>query len=181
MSSTFLYFASERLSSAELTGARLDGDLVEIGEAFMPTDAVETPELRAASLRASIPETVAVTRQTAAWLHGATAAAPARHTVQRRVAVRGNQVIDPRLEYRGHLVEQRYLTWVGCLWATTPAYTLTDLIRAHCAGEDTASAVASLLAWRPELAAEAQQLLEDGRAVHHKRPALAFLRAVRTT
>ena len=52
MSSPFLYFADERLSPAELSAARLDGHLVELGEAYIPADAVETRGLRAGSLRA---------------------------------------------------------------------------------------------------------------------------------
>lgn len=62
----FLYFAGDRLSTAELTAARLDGDVVEIGEAFMPADAVETRELRAASLRSFVRDTLAVTHESAA-------------------------------------------------------------------------------------------------------------------
>ena len=54
MSWPFLYFADDRLSTAELASARLDGDVVEVGEAYMPADAVETRELRAASLRPMI-------------------------------------------------------------------------------------------------------------------------------
>ena len=42
MSWPFLYFAGDRLSLAELACARLDGDVVEIGDAYMPADAVET-------------------------------------------------------------------------------------------------------------------------------------------
>ena len=42
MASPFLYFADDRLSAAELSAARLDGHLVELGEAYIPADAVET-------------------------------------------------------------------------------------------------------------------------------------------
>ena len=42
MASPFLYFADDRLSRAELSAACLDGDLVELGEAYIPADAVET-------------------------------------------------------------------------------------------------------------------------------------------
>ena len=41
----------DRLSPAELSAACLDGDLVELGEAYIPADAVETRGLRAGSLR----------------------------------------------------------------------------------------------------------------------------------
>jgi hypothetical protein len=76
MSWPFLYFAGDRLSTAELARARLDGDLVEVGEAYMPTDAVETRELRAGSLRPMIPAALALTRRVAAWVHGALAEPP---------------------------------------------------------------------------------------------------------
>ena len=66
MSWPFLYFADDRLSTAELASARLDGDVVEVGEAYMPADAVETRELRAASLRPMIPAALAVIRESAA-------------------------------------------------------------------------------------------------------------------
>jgi hypothetical protein len=48
--SPFLYFADDRLSSAELTAACLDGHLVSLGDAYMPADAVETRALGAGSL-----------------------------------------------------------------------------------------------------------------------------------
>lgn len=177
MPSPFLYFAGERLSLTELASARLDGDLVEVGDAYMPTDAVETVELRAASLRASVPDAVAVTRQSAAWVHGATPDAPVRHTVQRRSSARPHHVLDPRLAYRDQLLEAEAVVCVAGLWTTTPERTLADLVRLLCAGEDVSSSVEALLAWRPGIAAAALRVLERGRAVHYKRPALAYLRA----
>lgn len=177
MATTFLYFAHEQLTDAELRSARLDGDLVEIGAAFMPTDAVETTELRAASLRPEIPDTVAVTLQSAAWVHGATAVAPARHTVQRRSRVRPHHVLDLRLDYRDQLIGPQDLVGIGGLWVTSPARTLADLVRARYGGADLAELIESVLAWQPAIAVDAVRLLERSGAVHYKRPALAFLRA----
>ena len=71
MASPFLYFADDRLSQAELTAACLDGDLVELGEAYIPADAVETTGLRAGSLSEVLGESLAATHLTAAWIHGA--------------------------------------------------------------------------------------------------------------
>src|SRR3546814_4417455 len=51
MASPFLYFAGSRLSQAELSAACLDGDLVPLGDGFVPADLIETTALRAASLR----------------------------------------------------------------------------------------------------------------------------------
>ena len=71
MPSPFLYFADDRLSLAELSAACLDGDLVELGEAYIPADAVETRGLRAGSLAGVLGDSLAATHLTAAWIHGA--------------------------------------------------------------------------------------------------------------
>ena len=85
MASPFLYFADDRLSTAELSAACLDGDLVELGDAYIPADAVETQALRAGSLARILGDTLAATHLSAAWIHGALPEPPARHTVQRAV------------------------------------------------------------------------------------------------
>jgi len=177
MSWPFLYFAGDRLSTAELTCARLDGDVVEVGEAYMPADAVETRELRAASLRERVPETLAATRDTAAWVHGAVPDPPSRHSVQRRSPVRLHHVIDARLSYRDQLMPADAIERIGGVWVTTPERTLADLVRALHAGDAVVDLVEALLAWRSDLAAGALEMLEGGPAMHHKRPALEFLRA----
>jgi hypothetical protein len=178
MSWPFLYFAGDRLSSAELACARLDGDVVEVGDAYMPADAVETRELRAGSLRERVPPTLAVARESAAWVHGAVPDAPARHTVQRRSPVRLHHVIDPRLSYRDQPLGPEAAVMVGGVWVTTPARTLADLVRALHGGEPVRRHVEALLQWRVGLAQEAMAVLESGSTVHYKRPALAFLRAI---
>lgn len=177
MSWPFLYFAGDRLSAAELAGARLDGDVVEVGEAYMPADAVETRELRAGSLRRRVPPTLAVVRESAAWVHGAVPDAPARHTVQRRSPLRLHHVIDPRLAYRDQRLTTDDVMMVSGVWVTSPARTLADLVRALHGGEPVRRHVDALLLWRPGLAHDAMAVLERGSTVHHKRPALAFLRA----
>ncbi len=69
----FLYFPGDRLSRTELSAARLDGHVVEVGEAYMPADAVETRELRAGSARPWLSAALALTHESAAWVHGALA------------------------------------------------------------------------------------------------------------
>ncbi|PZU46169.1 MAG: SAM-dependent methyltransferase [Microbacterium sp.] len=176
MSWPFVYFAGDRLSGAELASARLDGDVVELGDAFMPADAVETRELRAASLRPLIPECLALTRESAAWVHGALGPAPARHTVQRASAIRPAKVIDARLVYRDQQLEPGGAERISGVWVTTPERTLADLVCAELAGDSAGAAIAALAAWRPGLSTEALQVLERGTAVHHKRAAMARLR-----
>ncbi|WP_344092057.1 hypothetical protein [Microbacterium deminutum] len=129
MASPFLYFAGDRLSHAELTAACLDGDLVELGEAYIPADAVETAALRAGSLTAVLGDVLAATHLTAAWIHGALPAPPARHTVQRAVPRRLHHVPDRRLVYRDLSVDPADLEVIGGVRVTTPARTLADLSR----------------------------------------------------
>ncbi|MBF4560920.1 SAM-dependent methyltransferase [Microbacterium sp. VKM Ac-2870] len=177
MSWPFLYFPDDRLSRAELSAARLDGDLVEIGEAYMPADAVETRELRAGSLRERISPELAVTRESAAWVHGAIAEPPARHRVQRCSAHRIHQVIDIGLVYRDHALKPGDAEIVSGVAVTTPEKTLGDLVRDLCAGSDTASVIDALLTWRPALAIRAADALDSGPPVHFKRAGVAYLRA----
>ena len=100
MTSPFLYFPGDRLSPAELSAARLDGDVVELGDAYIPADAVETQALRAGSLHALLGDTLAATHLSAAWILGAIDEPPSRHTVQRAVAHRLHHVMGRRILYR---------------------------------------------------------------------------------
>lgn len=176
MSWPFLYFTGDRLSGAELTSARLDGDLIEVGDAYMPTDTVETPALRAASLRPRVPDALAVTRESAAWIHGAVPEAPTRHTVQRRRLLRVHQVIDARLHYRDQLLAKDSTIRIGGVWVTTLAHTLADLVRGSLAGEDTTAYIEAILQHAPGIAARAATVLRHGPGLHYKRPALEYLR-----
>ncbi|WP_203579448.1 hypothetical protein [Microbacterium hibisci] len=182
MASPFLYFAGDRLSRAELTAACLDGDLVALDDAYMPADAIETPALRAGSLAPIVGETLAATHLSAAWVHGALPAPPARHTVQRAVPRRLSVVPDRRLVYRDLEVGQADLQRVGGVLVTTPARTLADLARVGDA--DHTTALRLLADADPDAVARAIAALEAG-ALPHKRAALVLLRslqpAVRTT
>lgn len=176
MSWPFLYVPGDRLSEVELRCARLDGDVVEVGDAYMPADAVETRELRAASLRTYVDDGIAVTHESAAWVHGARDAPPRRHTVQRRSPTRRGAAIDGRVRFRDQELPADAATLIAGVWVTTPARTLADLVRALHSGDDVADEVDALLASRPGIAREAIAALERAGSVHHKRPALVFLR-----
>lgn len=177
MSWPFLYFPGDRLSAPELAGARLDGHLVELGEAFLPADAVETRDLRAASLAPLLSAGLAVTRESAAWIHGAVTTAPRRHSVQRRSARRLPHLLHPRLAYRDQRLPRGAAQPLAGVWVTTPAYTLAELVRAACAGAEVSGAVDGLLHLCPALAADALRTLEEGPAVPFKRAAREVLRS----
>jgi hypothetical protein len=174
MPSPFLYYADDRLSAAELSAARLDGHLVELGDAYIPADAIETSALRAGSLRGILGDVLAATHVTAAWIHGAVHDPPARHTVQRAVSRRLHAVIGLRLVYRDPAVELDDLLLHGEVWVTTPARTLADLVRVDDdAHRRAAHALARTL---PEACPEAIDWLETHRGVPHKHQGLALLR-----
>lgn len=183
----FLYFADEGLSHAELTAARLDGDLVDLGEAFLPADAVETRELRAASLQRLVPPTVVLTRASAAWVHGAVPAPPLRHVVQRLSRVR-LQMQQPRLAYRDRLIPRGDMMLIAGVAVTLPVRTLADVARdLHGGDEGARPIIDALVRWQPGLARASLAWLQAAPPMHFKRPALVFLRelaeeeALRTT
>ena len=173
--SPFLYFADERLSRAELTAACLDGDLVALGDAYIPADAVETAALRAGSLAETLGDTLAATHLSAAWVHGGLPLPPPRHTVQRGVPRRLHVRPDRRVVYRDLQVPGDDLQLVGGVLVTTPERTLADLARV---GDDEHTEAARLLAEiDADAACQAIARLEAG-ALPHKRAALACLRAL---
>lgn len=178
MHARYLYFAHEGLSPAELSAARLDGHLVELGEGYIPADAVETPGLRAASLAVLLGDRLAATHVTAAWVHGVLDEPPPRHTVQRAVSRRIHHVLDHRLAYRDTSVEPRDLVRIGGVLVTRRARTLADLVRLRVAGDRSADVwdAARRLARQPGAAREAIICLAVQNAVVGKPDALALLR-----
>lgn len=174
MPSPFLYFADDRLSPAELSAARLDGHLVELGEAYIPADAVETRGLRAGSLTALLGNTLAATHLSAAWVHGALHDPPARHTVQRAVPRRLHQVTGGRLVYRDLCVDAADLIRIGGVQVTAPERTLADLCRVS--DDDHAAAARMMSDAAPGLAERTIAWFETHGPLPNKRSALSFLR-----
>ncbi len=174
----FLYIPGDRLSAAELAAARLDGDVVEVGEAFIPADALETRELRAGSLRPLVGAALVVTHGSAAWVHGARPDPPRRHSVQRLSATRLPHVLSARLHYRDGRMPPAHAVRFGGVSVTTVPRTVADLVRADLAtAADVGIDARAMLDAFPGAAAAAARLLADGGPVSHKRPALAWLRA----
>ncbi len=180
----FLYFAHERLSPAELSAARIDGHLVELGEGYMPADAVETAAMRAASLRPLLMpadrRTVAAVQLSAAWIHGAIDDPPTRHCVQRAVAQRIKAPTTPRIAFRDVPVPPDDLVVLGGVLVTGPARTLGDLARIHATGNVAVDAAVvcaiDRLASQPGAARDAIIRLALGAALPGKRAALELLR-----
>ncbi|MFS0867425.1 type IV toxin-antitoxin system AbiEi family antitoxin [Microbacterium sp. 179-B 1A2 NHS] len=172
----FLYVPGDRLSTAELTAACLDGDLVEIGDAYMPADAVETREMRAASLRTLVRPDRALTHASAAWVHGAIADPPSVHTLQRASPRRNGVPVGSRVRFRDVALPTADVMVVAGVRVTTPVRTLVDVARAQVAGGTRDPVLDALIAWRDGLLDEAIAWLERSGPVHHKRAARDELR-----
>lgn len=178
MHTAYMFLANDRLSIAELSAARLDGHLVELGEGYIPADAVETAHLRAFSLRELLGPHLAATHESAAWIHGALGEPPPRHRAQRAVSRRLHHVIDRRLVYRdGCLAGADLCTFAG-VWVTTPVRTLADLARRAHHDDDAAQAVREFCRYAPGLAAETLAWFDTQGPLRDKRPAMRLLRTM---
>jgi hypothetical protein len=176
MPSPFVYFADAPLSSAELRAACLDGDLVALGEAFVPADVAESPWLRAASLAASLGDALAAVRLTAAWVHGVLDEPPPRPCVQRAVAQRLQRLPARGLCYHDVALDPRDLVRVGGVRVTHPARTIADLARFEGAGHPEA-----LRAWcarDTDAAAAAIRWLRDQPRLPHGRAAQRLIESL---
>jgi hypothetical protein len=178
MHSSYLYFADDRFSAAELSAARLDGHLVELGEGYIPADAVETTHLRAASLAVLLGDTLAATHQSAAWVYGALENAPARHAVQRAVPRRIHQLIDRRFLYRDGYIEPEDAARIGGVLVTAPSRTTADLARVVDSEPGAAEAILGMIRVFPDAVTQARLWFEAHGPVPGKRGALRVLQDV---
>lgn len=177
MGSPWLLFAGDALSPAELSAARLDGHVVEVGEGYMPADAVETAWLRAASLAPIAGDTLAVTHLSAAWVHGGLDEPPLRHTVQRAVSRRLHHIIGRRFRYRDPRVDEDDQVIIAGVRVTTAVRTLADLVRTP--DDECRRAALLLAAHDPALVDQALAWFARHGVVPYKRSAQTLLRGVR--
>lgn len=173
MTSLFLYFPGDRLSTAELSAACLDGHLVGLGEGYVPADTIETAWLRAASLHELVGANLAAILETAAWIHGARAEPPARHRLQRASPHRVHEPIGRRFVYRDTQIPEADLMRIAGVAVTTPARTVADLARSATAADlEMLRAFASA---DPDVLEAGRRLLRDAARMPRKRAASAVL------
>ena len=127
MHPAFLYVPGERLSQPELSAARIDGHVVEMGDAYVPADLVESADVRASTIAALVQPGTAASGPTAAWIHGAGDAPPAVHHVKRCVDRRIRPVTSGRLVFHDTLLPPRDLMRIGGIPVSTPTRTMLDL------------------------------------------------------
>jgi len=163
------------LPLAELSSARLDGELYPIGEFWCPIDEPDGPAVRARAAGLLVPARAIAERMSAAWIYG-TRPEPSRHQFCVDLGARTHVPPSPRLQLREvHCAPEDTLTIAG-LRVTTPVRTVVDLARTP--GRDAPGLVpllADLLRFGGLSAAEAAAHLVRRHNLPHKTIALARL------
>ncbi|MHC9044083.1 hypothetical protein ACYX8G_05840 [Microbacterium saperdae] len=127
MHSALLYVPGRRLTLAELSAARLDGDVVEIGDAYIPADLIESADVRASSIADLVRPGTAAAGPTAAWIHGAGDAPPAVHHIRRSIPRRVRPQLSGRMIFHDGALSPSEVESIGGIDVSTPLRTMLDL------------------------------------------------------
>jgi len=120
--------ASE-LPLAELYAARLDGELVRLGECFTPIDQPHDRYTRAASIARELPDRLIAERLSAAWIWGALPYPPARHELCASLGARARASNPRRVSVREVAISPDEIVVIAGQRLTSPVRTLVDLAR----------------------------------------------------
>ncbi|WP_223624767.1 type IV toxin-antitoxin system AbiEi family antitoxin [Microbacterium sp. EST19A] len=183
MHPAFLYLPGSRLSPAELSAARIDGHVIDLGEAYVPADLVETAEVRASTLASLVRPGTAASGPTAAWIHGAGDAPPAVHHVKRSADRRLRPQTSGRLVFHDTLLAASDQQMIAGIAVSTPVRTLLDLATTLHRDPRVLPWMDHLARVFPGLASEAAASVRSLRRVPGSRAGLAALErlVVRTT
>ncbi|MGO4105751.1 type IV toxin-antitoxin system AbiEi family antitoxin [Leifsonia sp. YAF41] len=120
--------SAAELPIAELSSARLDGELFGLGELWCPIDVRVEPATRALAIARLLPRRAIVELSSAAWIYGV-APEPAQHRVC--VDTRARAVIpsSPRFQVRELRQVSEDTQLIGGISVTTPLRTAIDLTR----------------------------------------------------
>ena len=127
MHPAFLYLPGDRLTVPELSAARIDGHVVDLGEGYIPADLVESPSARAAAIASLVPVDTAASGPSAAWVHGAGDGPPARHHVRRAVSPRIRPARPSRVILHDTALPRAHVVLIGGVPVMTPERTMVDL------------------------------------------------------
>ncbi|MEJ6554272.1 SAM-dependent methyltransferase [Microbacterium esteraromaticum] len=172
MHPALFYRPGDRLTLPELTAARLDGDVVEVGEGYMPADTVEGVGARALSLSPLVPAGAAVSGVSAAWVHGAGDAPPAVHHVSRISVSRQRVMVSARVVHHERLLEADEVQSIAGVWVQTLLATAVSLLFSSARRAEDEVWLQALIGLVPGLAeAVRAQVMPLGRrpGAHHAR------------
>lgn len=122
-------------SPAELSAARLDGELLPFASAFIPIDEPDRPLIRAFSVSSFLGERDVVAGRTAAWIHGASADPVRPYEVCSPVHRRTSPQRTPWLHVREHVVADTdaivFRSGTASVRVMTPAACIVDIVRSR--------------------------------------------------
>lgn len=173
MHPALFYRPGDRLSLPELSAARLDGDVVEVGEGYMPADTIEGAAARALSLTSLVPPGTAVSGVSAAWVHGAGDSPPRVHHVSRISASRQRIGPSTRVMHHERRLAGADIESIAGLWVQTPEATAVSLLLSSARSTEDEIWLHALVRISPGLAdAVRARVLPLGRrpgAIHARR------------
>lgn len=171
--------SSVDLPLAELTAARLDGELFGIDRCFSPVDEIEQPLHRVRALRAGIHDRLIAEQLTAAWVWGALTDPPAHHQFCAALASRVSRTAVGWRTVREVVVDPAELATIGGMQVTMPLRTTVDIARFSTRFSDTeARAISGLLLMARLSVNDAMRHIEGRRNLPNKKRALARLAGV---
>ncbi|BDZ56299.1 hypothetical protein DSM26151_16450 [Agromyces marinus] len=169
---------TDDLPLAELCAARIDGEVMRLGEAWCPVDEPDLPSLRAAAVATNVPATAILERRSAAWVHGALPSPPVVSECcvphSERVSVRA---LRQSVHLREVAIEPDEVVIVGPIRCTTVERTIHDLVRDPISGSDAIAIVAALIELDPAAGHRARSRIEGAHRMPHKGAALERLDA----
>ncbi len=116
------------LSQSELSSARLDGLVFEIGSGYMPADVPEDRSARMTALGPILCPGFAASGSTAAWIHGVGNAPPFQHHIQRVVEHRPRVKTAPNVVVHETRLPPGDIVAIAASHVTSPQRTMTDLV-----------------------------------------------------
>jgi len=117
------------LPLAELCAARLDGELLRLGDCFTPVDQPHDRFTRASSIARELPDRLIAERLSAAWIWGALPYPPPRHELCASLGARARASNPRRVIVREVAISADEITVIADQRVTSPVRTLVDLAR----------------------------------------------------
>ncbi len=159
---------------AELSSARLDGEVFGLGDFWCPVDELDDRATRAHAAALLVPRRAIAERLTAAWIYGVVAE-PGRHQFCVHIAARTHLEPSPRFRVREVACPAEDTALIGGRRVTTPFRTLVDLARWSDADVPVVPLIVGLLRLSGPGAAEEAVLRCDRAYVPFRRLALLRL------
>lgn len=117
------------LPLAELSAARLDGEVYAVDDGYSPVDVPCGPFERAASIAEYCQGRLMAEQRTAAWVWGALDQPPVRHELCASLGARARPAVPIRTRVREVVIDESEFVILAGVPVTTPLRTIIDLAR----------------------------------------------------